>query len=211
MKCQVVQQLLPLFVEGDLPPRKGARVRRHLDGCAACRGLGDEYRQSQHWLRASVPPAVSGERLELLRRAVWRRVQIEPPPAPLWLAVERGWAALRRWASQPGVAVAAVGLVMLGSVSLTRMAGVRGTRVGGVETAGAPAGLVDSWADPSEDPELLAAATADELPEGAEAGEAEPTEESAANNMRIEIQTKDPNVRIIWLTPPATEAAPVEN
>jgi len=70
---------------------------------------------------------------------------------------------------------------------------------------------VDPANEPFEDPsEILAAATPEELAEGSET-EAEPTEEAASDNMRIEIQTKDPNVRIIWLTPPANEAAPVEN
>jgi hypothetical protein len=69
----------------------------------------------------------------------------------------------------------------------------------------------DDATEAPDDPEILAAATPDEWAEGSEPGEAEPTEETAASNMRIEIQTKDPNVRIIWLTPPATEAATVEN
>jgi Putative zinc-finger len=211
MKCQVVERLLPLFVEGDLPRRKAGRVRVHLDGCPACRALGEEFRQSQQWLRASAPPAVSGQRLELLRRSIWQRVERQPRPSPLWLAVERGLVSLRRWASQPAVAVAAVGMVVLGSVSLTRMSGIGGARLGVQTEVTAELPLDGDGVDPGDDPELVASATADELSDAVDPGETEPTEESAADNMRIEIQTKDPNVRIIWLTPPTTEAAPVEN
>jgi hypothetical protein len=212
MKCQVIQQLLPLYVEGDLPPRKRERVDHHLESCLGCRGLCDEYRRSQQWLHASVGPPLSGEKLESMRRAVWRRLDHEPRPTPLWLALERGWMALRRWAGQPGIAVAAVGLVVLGSVTMTRMSGLGGTRLGVPPEVQVPHEELsdDSAGEVADDPGILAVATPDEM-EAAETGEAEPTDESAANNMRIEIQTKDPNVRIIWLTPPTTEAAPVEN
>jgi anti-sigma factor RsiW len=210
MKCPSVAKLLPLYVEGDLPRRKDARVREHLRSCLPCRGLAEEYRGSQQWLHASAGPALPGEKLEELRQAVWRRLDEEPRPSALWLAFERGWIALRRWAGQPSVAVAAVGLVVLGSVTMTRMAGVGGARLG--VPADLPHEELSSDAtEPSDDPEFLATATPDELVEGAEPGEAEATEETADHNMRIEIQTKDPNVRIIWLTPPTTEAAPVEN
>jgi hypothetical protein len=207
MKCQGVARLLPLYVEGDLPRRKSERVREHLQSCLPCRCLCEEYRVSQQWLHASAGPAVPGEKLEAMRGAIWRRLEQQPRPSALWLAVERGWLALRRWAGQPSVAVAAVGLVVLGSLTWTRMSGLGGARL----PAEVSREQSDEANEPFEDPEILAAATPDEWAEGSEPGEAEPTEETADHNMRIEIQTKDPNVRIIWLTPPATEAAPVEN
>jgi hypothetical protein len=213
MKCQVVQRLLPLFVEGDLPERKSARVRLHLEDCLGCRGVQEQYRRSQQWLRASALPAVDGERLEALRRAVWRQIDQQPRPAPLWLAIERGWASLRRWASQPPVAVAALGLVVLGSVTMTR--GLGGSRLGAqLDLASQPAleERIDEWAEPAEDPELLAAATPEEMADGTENGqsEGEPVDENAASKMRIEIQTQDPNVRIIWFAPAAAEATAPE-
>jgi hypothetical protein len=215
MKCQAIQQLLPLFVEGDLPRRKDQRVRRHLEDCLACRGLQEQYRTSQQWLRASAQPAVAGQRLEALRRTVWRRIEREPRPSPLWLALERAWVALRRWASQPAVAVAAVGMVVLVSVTMTR--GLGGSRLGPQLDLQNQVELVEvtnEGAEVPDDPEaLLAAATPEEMAEGTETGEAtglDGTEESVASNMRIEIQTQDPNVRIIWFTPAAAESAAPE-
>jgi hypothetical protein len=215
MTCSSIQPLLPLYVEDDLPSRKTARVRQHVEGCLACRRLTDQYRQSQHWLRAAATPTIPGAELEELRRAVWRRLETAPRPAPLWLVLERGWAALRRWASQPVVAVAAVGLVVVGSVGMTRVGGLGGSRLGAQlaepELSLEPPGD-DNGADDREDAELLlASATPEELAEGSETGEAEPSDESVADKMRIEIQTQDPNVRIIWFTPPAAEPAPVGN
>jgi hypothetical protein len=212
MTCRVVQELLPLFVEDDLPRRKSARVRRHLEDCLPCRGLQEQYRQSQQWLRASGHPTVGGERLEALRQAVWRRIESEPAPAPLWLALERAWSGLRRWASQPPVAVAAVGLVVLVSVTMTR--GLGGARLGTPLDLGNPPaqqpGDESAIGELADDPELLAVATPEEMADGTENGEAEPVEENAASKMRIEIQTQDPNVRIIWFTPAAAESAAPE-
>jgi anti-sigma factor RsiW len=220
MTCQAIHELLPLFVESDLPRRKTERVRAHLAACAACRGLADEYRQSQQWLHAAPRPTIGGAALEGMRRAVWRRIEREPRPAPLWLAIERGWAALRRWASQPAIAAAAVFLVVLGSVALTRVGGLGGSRLGAQLDIDQEATLVEAAnedlaaAESPEDPEsgsFLAAATPEEMAEGSESGDAEPIVEGAASNdMRIEIQTKDPDVRIIWFTPPASEPAAVE-
>jgi anti-sigma factor RsiW len=209
MKCQVIARWLPLYVDGDLPPRKNERVRRHLESCLPCRGLSEEYRRSQQWLRASAGPALPGEKLEALRQAVWRRVEREPRPSPLRLAVERALVALRHWAGQPAVAGAAVGLVVLGSVTMTRVAGPGGPHL--VVPPEAPQEEVaDEAPAEADDPGILAAATPDEM-EASDPAEGEPSEETSDSRMRIEIQTKDPNVRIIWLTPPATEAATVEN
>jgi len=213
MKCQVSQRLLPLFVEGDLPPRKDARVRRHLEDCLTCRGLLEQYKRSQQWLRASAPPALAGEQLEALRQSVWRRLEREPRPAPLWLALERGWANLRRWASQPAVAVAAVGLVVLVSATMTR--GLGGSRLAtplDLTHELRPVEPAEESGQLPDDPEFLAAATPEELAEGTETGESGmvDSEESPGSNMRIEIQTQDPNVRIIWFTPAAAESAAPE-
>jgi hypothetical protein len=215
MNCQSAQKVIPLLVEGDLPPRKAERVRRHVDSCLPCRGLCEEYRRSQQWLRASATPAIGGAPLERMRRTVWRRIETEPRPAPWWLAIERGWAALRRWASQPLVGAVAVSLVVLGSVTLTRMQGLGGSRLG--SSLEPEAALEESPADNGngdlpDDPEMmLAQATPEELAEGSEAGEAEASDDPASEAMRIEIQTKDPDVRIIWFAPPAAEPAAVEN
>jgi len=215
MKCQASQQLLPLFVEGDLPPRKSEQVRRHLEDCLVCRGLQEQYRSSQQWLRASAHPMVAGERLEELRRAVLRRIEHQPRPAPLWLAIERGWASLRRWASQPAVAVAAVGMVVLVSVTMTR--GLGGSRLGAQLDLENQVQLEEvtyegDGAESPDDPDtILAAATPEEMADGTETGEAmaiDGTEENAASKMRIEIQTQDPNVRIIWFAPAESAAAP---
>lgn len=214
MSCRSTQSLLPLFVEGDLPGRKASRVQRHLAGCDLCRGIADQFRQSQTWLHTAPGPAVTGAALERMRRAVWRRIDVEPRPAGWRLAIERGWAALRHWTSQPLFAAVAVMVVVVGSVGVTRLEGMGGSRLDGVLTRSdqTAAEVSGDEPEPTDDPEMvLAQATPDELSDSTDPGEGEATDERANDNMRIEIQTQDPNVRIIWFTPAASEPTSVED
>lgn len=219
MTCQAIRQLVPLFVEGDLPRRKADGVSRHLDGCATCRGLAEEYRQSQRWLRAAPGPTPDGDALDELRRSVWRRIGDEPRPAPWWLAIERGWAALRRWASQPAVAGMAVMLVVIGSVTFTRVGGLHRSPLVESGLSVDPAGerqleqaAGELAGETPDDPENMLAQVGPEEPsDGTELGDLEGAgAPSDGDAMRIELQTRDPNVRIIWFTPPADTPA-VEN
>lgn len=211
MTCTSVQALLPLSAGGDLPKRRAERVRRHLEVCADCAALSEAYRESRQWLRAAPGPSVGGAELEQMRRAVWYRIERQPPMPPLRLAVERFWSALRQFAGQPSVALAAVGLVVVGSVALTRTSGLGGSRLStGLEVMPHPTpdDSVEDNAGPEipDDPEMvLASATPKDMADGAETGEGEPGSEMIAEKMRIEIQTQDPNVRIIWFAPPAPE------
>ena len=50
MSCDRNERLIPLFVEGDLPARKAARVHRHLAECVACRATAEAFRASREWL-----------------------------------------------------------------------------------------------------------------------------------------------------------------
>ena len=97
------------------------------------------------------------------------------------------------------------------------MSGLGGSRLGPASTvepqASLEEGADENAGEPSDDETILAAATPEEMAEGAETGEAEPmaAEGTSSKDMRIEIQTKDPDVRIIWFTPAASEPAAVEN
>lgn len=61
MKCSQVENLLPLYVEGDSPSRQRHAVLVHLETCARCAQLRVEFKQSQDLLRACKPPDVDGK------------------------------------------------------------------------------------------------------------------------------------------------------
>src|SRR5690349_5130502 len=97
MRCERLQDLLPGYIDGDLPRRLNQQVSDHLDDCEECRR---ELSAQQRALRT----------LDAGRHSVsidlWadfsRRLQAQsPPPPPLWRMI---------W--QPGLAVAAAAVAV---------------------------------------------------------------------------------------------------
>ncbi|MBA3713440.1 MAG: zf-HC2 domain-containing protein [Pyrinomonadaceae bacterium] len=70
MNCRNIEQLLPLYVEGDLGADENSSVNVHLHSCAACRGISEEYRRSQDLLRLHTPPEFDAAFYAGIRRAV---------------------------------------------------------------------------------------------------------------------------------------------
>jgi hypothetical protein len=228
MSCDPISKLVPLYVEGDLPGRRAERVRSHLAECLSCRALLEGYRASQRSLHAAARgPEIAGSTLENFRRAVWRRIGALPPRSALGRQLDRAWAGLRHWAAQPAMAALVVFAVVGGSFALSRVTGpggvteMRGTAPGGAargraeETVTAEDnGGEERTAGESDDPSepMLAQATFEDG-EGAEgSGEAAGDEGTPSDDsLRIEIQTRDPDVRIIWFSPTEDHAAGVED
>ncbi|HYE75853.1 MAG TPA: zf-HC2 domain-containing protein, partial [Blastocatellia bacterium] len=75
MNCQRVEQLLPLFVEGDLKNKQVASVSLHLAGCENCKLLAEDFKQSQQWLRSSLPLEFDEGFFDGLRNSVHREIQ----------------------------------------------------------------------------------------------------------------------------------------
>jgi anti-sigma factor RsiW len=97
MRCSRVEQLLPAYLDGDLPLRLSQRVLAHLDKCPRCRQQEEAEHQSHRALD-------SGR--HSLSIDLWadfsRRLQAEAPPRP------SPWRLL--W--QPGLASALAALVV---------------------------------------------------------------------------------------------------
>ncbi len=70
MNCRDIEQLLPLYVEGDLGTDENSFVNVHLHSCAACRGVSEEYRRSQDLLRLHTPPEFDTAFYAGIRRTV---------------------------------------------------------------------------------------------------------------------------------------------
>jgi anti-sigma factor RsiW len=209
MKCPAIEKLIPLYVEGDLSQRRMQTVRLHVEGCAQCRDKVEGFRASQRWLHAAPSLEVGGATLEGLRRSVWTRVASEPAPSAAWRHIERGWAALRHWSAQPAMATLALFVVVTGSFALSRVSGPS------LRPAAHHRPLPqDPTVAPAEEPvgePVLARASVEDSDE-MEPGSADSVEPAVADDsMRIEIQTRDPDVRIIWFSPTEDRAPPVED
>ncbi len=77
--CQDQDELLTLFAAGALEPEEAARVREHLDTCAACRAEAEAHHEVLG-LAALPPPSVREQAVvEALPRTTvgaWRRAQV---------------------------------------------------------------------------------------------------------------------------------------
>lgn len=178
-----VLDLLPLWVEGDLPRDTAVTVEDHLIGCLACREAADRLYQSQTWLReALASPFVSADQ-DRLRQAVMARIRTEPTGAPT-----------RRFAPAPALlAAAAVLVVVVLTWNRPRKLATPGFASGSAtatETA-APAHPLPPRPELAKAAPPQAQARWRPRPDPAALPRGEPT--------RIEFQTADPTIRIIWL------------
>lgn len=225
MNCERVDTLIALHVERDLHPREAAAVQRHLSQCLTCRRTAEGYRQSQAWLKGHAhTPALRGETLDKVRRTVWQRIEADAAGPRWWRWLDRYWISLRVWSGRPPVLMFAAFVLVIGTAALFR-AGVVDTpsalhheqaptlaparaqaTVEGQKTEAPVTALMPDEEPSMFDPErLLAQAEFDEAAES----DGETIEEPGTNRnrMRIELQTRDPDVRIIWFSPQDTTAS----
>jgi hypothetical protein len=235
MNCTRMEELIPLYVGGDLGERSASGVRSHLQACAACRELAAEYEASQAWLRAAEPPDFDDAFVDTIRAGVMGKLSASEPARPFAERLQR-WFAPRRLATAFALVVICVALALVVYWSRSRVnhqddrvakeapaPGVEKTEDGKKPATGvnpipvkqakrrtprrnAPLLAKRSRRDgkraaPPQD-HLVARHPFDAMPglptgsSGAATGSAE--------TLRIEIQTADPNIRIIWFAPKQT-------
>jgi|SRR4051812_45356360 anti-sigma factor RsiW len=223
MSCDSVSRLVPLYVEDDLPSRRAEAMRSHLGGCLSCRALLEGYRASQRSLHGMRRPEIGGAALDDLRRTVWRRIRALPPRSAVGRRVDQIWVSLRAWASQPAMAALVIFAVVGGSFALSRVtepgtvSSVRPGPLGRSRMAEAPRNdevvAVDPAAADDEAPEPNLALAQADFDEGGETPDPDSVEGGPGgdDSLRIEIQTPDPDVRIIWFSPTEDHAAGVED
>src|SRR5262245_48175511 len=103
MNCTRVQELLPLYVGADLVAREAESVRAHLETCAPCRELAEEFAASTAWLQAAPPPEFDEAFFADLRGDVQQAIAqtaLRPSWAERWSPVVN-W----RWAWVPVLAL----------------------------------------------------------------------------------------------------------
>ena len=105
MKCMAFEPLVALYVEGDLRESERARVETHIEGCAVCRDLVDDLRESQSVFKALRQGSVNSSALSEVRQRVMNEVG-DQEPAPKWVIAAHRllFAGLRRKTAIAGVA-----------------------------------------------------------------------------------------------------------
>lgn len=222
MNCRRVQALLPLHAGADLAARESEGVRIHLETCAACRTLAEEFAASGAWLQAAPPPEFDEAFLAALRADVQQAIA-QTESKPIW--VERWLPVLNwRWAWAPVLA-----LILL-AIALNWQ---RQRALPNAQPPQTLAGRASGQAKPPAPPEherptpelnhfavgpgtrhkqvrgsrfprndvapLQELTARGESPQPKVAAVGESMLAATPVMTRIEIQTADPNIRIIWL------------
>ena len=187
MTCRRVEKALPLFVGRDLDPSRMAGVAAHLAACERCRSLQIELASSRAWLKASPAPPITQADYATMRRAVWRRIETGAgKPAS-------GRAGRLVLASVGILAVAFASILVLRArLEIPRAPGP--TASAPREKAAVAALPARPLEVPSSPPEPVQFARHSPRKPVRPAG---PDAESSV--VRIEFQTANPDVRIIWL------------
>jgi hypothetical protein len=203
--CPQNAGLLALQAGGDLTPRQAAQLRRHLDRCPACRLSLAELRSTRDWVRSNLMTPVDAALLTELRRQVVGRLGQERPFPWLVAVLGRAWAGWRSFSWQPVRGVAVAALLLVGALGALPSLNGRLLEHGGFvalpPAADALPALIGPLAndaeelDPAEEASQATGEEGDGLL-GLDAGFDDPP--SGAGGLRIEMQTRDPNVRIIW-------------
>ena len=194
MNCRTAELLLPLLAGSDLDADRARDVREHVSGCERCRALEGELETSREWLVSERPP-FSEEDYAAVRRGVWREIEARG-------AWER--------AVRPG-RLAVTGGALLGAVLVAllwhrpRTAGPAPAAAIAI-TAPAPASVAAATPQPSVEERSVPAPV--RLPRQQALAPVRARAEAAEGvAVKIEFQTANPDVRIIWLVKNG-EAAP---
>jgi anti-sigma factor RsiW len=194
MNSHHVTELLPLWVGGDLTDRDALAVEAHLRQCAACRAVADSLGDSRQWLLGGTEAPYTAEERMAFRNAVMTQIRAEAGVrrAPRFNRTSRPW-----------LLAAAALLLAMGTHRLAK-------RPSPVEPPFTPTPV--AGVAPGELP-------LPRLPVRAEARHRllrprrlvpEAPSPEAPTFARLELQTSDPSIRIIWLARATPASAPSE-
>jgi hypothetical protein len=184
MTLHVLDQL-PLWVEGDLSAADLAEVEGHLAECPTCHAAAERLRLSQAWLREALAPPFAASDEGALHRAVMAQIRVETTAKPI-----------RRLAIRRGL-LAACAASLLIATFIWRREPKGPVQLSGLGVPPAPMTVTPQPDARSNHAPHEAPRPAHPSPRMAlarKAGSPPPAEPA-----RIEFQTADPNIRIIWL------------
>ena len=232
MNCKQLDELLPLYAGRDLDEKRARLVSEHLQICSACARVAGEYRDAVELTQHFAPPVFSDNVYSNVRRQVMQ--QIEDEPTPLLPQLFAGWFRPRvAWAVASALIIA-LGFFAL-YVVVNRTADVQPVaethppiieypestptpRITNPANAGStpqptkdkgkgirrfvnrtPKAVDSSSRTASVSRTLRDPKATNSLP----ARDAAPAE----SPLRVEIQTQNPNIRIIWFSQQSTKPA----
>ena len=242
MNCRRIEQLLPLYVEGDLKSSLTIQIASHLELCGRCNWLADEFKETQSWLRSHEAPVFDDAFVGDLKRSVLARVAEPGARASLFSS----W--ITNWNRRQLLALAATLLLVVGMLTLyfyQSQARPNSNVVSIVSDSQDATKKEDRHLSPKEsvtgadlkpkpfavkrrhsfNSHMRAAIATPNLdvrpprPEEEVVSQANSIERvnssadvvpDSGDMLRIEIQTSDPNIRIIWFAPKDVDHRPTK-
>ena len=228
MNCKQIEDLLPLYASHDLEERIERLVNSHLQSCAACAGAAAEYRDTRQLLQKFAPPPFSEDIYAEMRRKVWRQIETESTTSPFSSLIAIWFRPRLRWAVATAllVAVSAIVILLIGGRSdhnpptVKRNVGIEQPGQSEPSTAPLPSGVgnknqrLPDTHQPGQRNDrkvvigrlnsvaMTASRTPSTLPTASGPNDSIPpanlTNRDSQKTLRMEIQTKNPNIRIIW-------------
>jgi hypothetical protein len=226
MTCQKYEPLIALEIEGDLPPRDAVKLAAHLKLCRACHQFAAEMRASQAALHAfsrdQLPEAVFAE----LRRSVMSEIAQRETTTDFW----RRFLRPLRW--QYAALAGVLALLFLSAMFYLLKPDPKPVIVNNQSQNERPPDLKQTEApettpqkvreqrrhkpasrakfvkasEPESQNDVAVVTTLAETEMIPEPGLTNSTDKTDDQKIRMEIQTRDPNIRIIWfLNKPASD------
>jgi anti-sigma factor RsiW len=208
MSCTHITEIIPLYVGNDLDDAETERVTKHLLSCDPCRSLESQYRESSAWLKNVAMADVETDSFPTLRARVSRRInsanRFRRSKAPLRIAAFIAAAAALLIASTLSLYLRAASTKSVPEVAISKARVEVGHAVELVRpirrSARSRQRLLPIVSNPSVT--LLPTVPVAPVPHLSSQLAKLPTFPSTSpveNSVRIEIQTADPTIRIIWL------------
>ena len=234
MNCQQAEDLLPLHAGRDLDEKRAALVDAHLQKCASCARVASEYRGTINLTQQFGAPVFSDHLYAGTRRRVLSEIENQAASAGLLESLVASFRPRTTWAVASALVVA---LAVLAFYFVDRRSGnepVAGNRdevsqsasPGQKEASTASTDSPENSETPTPRPlkrntfrrgrtnvltakvrEIQPTKVSTDQAESVEANPSQMNDSVEEQPLRVEIQTKDPNIRIIWFSQPATKPA----
>ena len=238
MNCRRVEKLLPLFIEDDLRPALATRIASHLEWCGKCNWLADDYKESQSWLRASTPPEFDRVLLDSVKNGALAQIAANKQRQSRWTAFAEHWNRRQMFALSAAALIIVATFVIYVYQSRMKDAGRiesvlrvpdqlpqvdQSPDLSGAPKTALEASLPPQRSLPKRTRHLLkrfarvgtpvekekldvAQSQAPVLPDAQSPG----LSSDSKDMLRIEIQTSDPLIRIIWFAPRESDSPPTK-
>ena len=227
MHCRQIEKYLPLYAGHDLRGPREQLIAAHLQSCRACTEALADYQNARELMHTFAAPSFSDEVYADIRKSVWRQIESESRPT-LFAALAAWFQPRLVWTAAAAllVTLSAVGVYVLAQKFTVRpkaVAGVpkivlppqHGFGENGGSNSSQPERPRPRQADMPKRQQRPVRIVAPDRSITARAYSPDvqvPKVESSSpiigadnvdlgsGSVRMELQTRDPNIRIIWFT-----------